>query len=149
MKPRIKQIMAKGEATFEVEHYRKDKTTFPLQVYVKTITWEGKKCFLSVASDITERKRIEENLQSANQMLKAITRYSPLAIITTDLDTNILTWNPAAEQIFGWSEAEVLGRKNPIVPKDKQGEYNGLRGKVQEGVPYLPGSCFVKRRTGR
>jgi len=98
--------------------------------------------------DITERKRMEEDLQSANQILKAITRYSPLAIITTDLDGNILTWNPAAEQIFGWSEEEVLGRKNPIVPADKKEEYNGLQEKVRKGVPYYSRELLRQKKDG-
>ncbi len=97
---------------------------------------------------IAERRAAEENLQRANQILRAITRYSPLAIISTDLDTNVLTWNPAAERIFGWTEAEVLGSKNPIVPRDKQGEYESLRGKVQKGVPYLSREMLRQKKDG-
>ncbi|MDJ0387007.1 PAS domain S-box protein [Roseomonas sp. E05] len=35
---------------------------------------------------------------------------SEYAIITTDLDGRVTGWNPGAEQLFGWSRAEMLGR---------------------------------------
>ena len=54
---RIQLVADKGEATFEVSHYRKDGTSFPLQVFAKAVQWEGRPAVLSIASDITERKR--------------------------------------------------------------------------------------------
>jgi len=58
----IKEILETGEAAFEVEHYRKDGTCFPLEVFVKATEWGGTKVLLSVASDITNRKQVEEEL---------------------------------------------------------------------------------------
>jgi len=133
----------------ETVRIAKDGRRVPVEISGLALR-EGRKItgYSSIMRDITERKRAAEDLQRTDQILKAVTRYSPLAIIITDLDTNILTWNPAAERIFGWSEAEVLGRKNPIVPKDKQAEYNSLRGKVQEGVPYLSRELLRQKKDG-
>lgn len=99
--------------------------------------------------NVTERKRAEETLQSTNQTLSALIRYSPLAIICTDMKTNVLIWNPAAEQIFGWREEEVIGRKNPIVPEDKQDEYRRLREEVGQGNPYSTKELQRRRKDGR
>jgi PAS domain S-box-containing protein len=38
------------------------------------------------------------------------------AIIALDLDGHVVFWNAAAERLFGWRAAEVLGRPLPIVP---------------------------------
>jgi len=40
------------------------------------------------------------------------------AVITTDPDGVILAWNPAAERLYGWPEADVIGRNvaDVIVP---------------------------------
>ncbi len=92
--------------------------------------------------------KLNEKPQKTNQMLNALLRYSPLAIICIDSDTNVLLWNPMAEHVFGWSEAEVLGRKNPIVPKEKREEYSRLRTKVQEGTPYSSKELVRQRKDG-
>jgi PAS domain S-box-containing protein len=42
--------------------------------------------------------------------LESVVEMSPTAILTTDLDANITSWNPAAERLFGYSKAEALGK---------------------------------------
>ncbi len=98
--------------------------------------------------DVTARQRTEKTLQETTQALGAIVRHSPLAIICTDTETNVLTWNPAAQRIFGWGEAEVLGRKNPIVPPDKGQEYDRLRESVLRGQPYYSKELRRRRKDG-
>jgi PAS domain S-box-containing protein len=73
-----------------------------------------------------EAKKISENLQS-------LVKSSPLAIITYNADGQVLMWNPSAERIFGWNEQEVIGKKLPIVPEDKQEESRSLREMVLHG----------------
>lgn len=90
----------------------------------------------------------EARLKETNQTLTALISYSPLAIICTDTDTNVLIWNPAAERIFGWRENEVLGKKNPIVQKEKQAEYDMLRESVRQGVPYFSKELQRQRKDG-
>ncbi len=103
---------------------------------------------LAVTRDVTERKWTEEALYKTNETLNALIRYSPLAIICTDLDSNVMIWNPAAERIFGWKEEEVLGRKNPIIPEGKEEEYRALRERVRQGEPYLSKELVRKRKDG-
>jgi PAS domain S-box-containing protein len=98
--------------------------------------------------DITDRKRAEDELSKANQTLNAMIRYSPLAIICIDTDSNVMIWNPAAEHIFGWREEEVLGRKNPIVPDSAEEEYGRLTEQVRQGEPYLARELVRKRKDG-
>jgi PAS domain S-box-containing protein len=72
--------------------------------------------------NITARKSAEDAFLNANQMLSAIIDASPLAIIALDTEVNVTLWNPAAENMFGWKNDEVLGRPYPIVSTDLQGE---------------------------
>jgi two-component system CheB/CheR fusion protein len=60
--------------------------------------------------DISEMKRTQEALRKATDMsrLAMVARDSPDAVIVQDLDAHILAWNPAAERLYGWSEAEAL-----------------------------------------
>ncbi len=54
-----------GELTFETIHYRKDGTTFPLEVFSRNFTWNGKPALLSIAADIAQRKQAELRLKES------------------------------------------------------------------------------------
>jgi len=63
---------------------------------------------------------LEENLQ---QHFAAIVTGSDDAIVAKDLNSIILSWNPAAERIFGYAAEEVLGKPITIlIPEDRQHE---------------------------
>ena len=59
--------------------------------------------------DTTVRKRAEEQIRFQRRLLDAVGQ----AIIATDLQGRIIYWNRAAEELYGWSIEEVMGR--PIV----------------------------------
>ncbi|MBK1685159.1 chemotaxis protein CheB [Rhodoferax fermentans] len=61
-------------------------------------------------SDISELKRTEATLAQANQLarLAVVVRDAFDAITMTDLEGRILAWNPAAERLYGWTEAQAL-----------------------------------------
>ena len=63
-----------------------------------------------ISMDITERKQTEKALQKANELLRlaVVVRDAHDAITVQDLQGRILAWNPGAERIYGWSEAEAL-----------------------------------------
>ena len=69
---RMQELIARGEISFEVEHLRKDGTILPLMVHVKKTTWGGKSVFLSVQTDITDRKQAETVLRRQNVYLEAL-----------------------------------------------------------------------------
>jgi two-component system cell cycle sensor histidine kinase/response regulator CckA len=78
-----------------------------------------------------ERKRGEASLRQSNQTLQALIQAAPLAIITLDQRSHVTMWNAAAEHIFGWQEAEILGRPLPLIPQDKRDVFeNSIRNDV-------------------
>ncbi len=66
-------------------------------------------------SDITAHREAEEALRKAKDALEAIIEASPLAIYVLDPEGIVKRWNPAAERIFGWTEAESVGNQLPII----------------------------------
>jgi PAS domain S-box-containing protein len=69
-----------------------------------------------------ELERALHAVRDANRKLEAIIEASPLAIIALDREGIVKSWNPAAERIYGWTEAEVLERVLPTVPAEKREE---------------------------
>ncbi|HEU5131007.1 MAG TPA: PAS domain S-box protein, partial [Pyrinomonadaceae bacterium] len=62
--------------------------------------------YVAIRSDITERKRAEEQIREQAALLDQ----AQDAILVRDLDHNILFWNKGAQQIYGWSTEEVIGK---------------------------------------
>jgi PAS domain-containing protein len=69
------------------------------------------------AADLIERKRGEEG----RSQLSAIVEASGDAIYTYALDGTILTWNRAAEELYGYGPEQILGRSaDTIVPPNER-----------------------------
>src|SRR5262249_54072501 len=85
---------------------------------------------LGIARDITERKQAEE----ARSRLAAIVESSEDAILSKNLDGIVLTWNRAAEKMYGYSAAEVVGQPVSIlVPPERAGEVDAVLEHVRAG----------------
>ncbi|MEG3876256.1 PAS domain S-box protein [Microcoleus sp. herbarium7] len=83
-------------------------------------TNDGKpKQILGTANDMTYRKLAEEKLLASQQRISFLLQQTPIAIIELNLNLEIITWNPAAVAIFGYSEEEAKGRvaADLIVPE--------------------------------
>jgi PAS domain S-box-containing protein len=72
-------------------------------------------------------------LASANETMNAIITASPAAIVVLDLDGTVRLWNPAAEQIFGWTASEVVGRFTPVVDPEHEAELRANLAEVARG----------------
>ena len=83
------------------------------------------------ASYETERSRATET----QARLAAIVEHSNDAIVSFDLDHTILSWNAAAELLFGYSAAEVTGRKSSlIIPADNVAHVAQIRELLKNGI---------------
>ncbi|HEV8222444.1 MAG TPA: PAS domain S-box protein [Streptosporangiaceae bacterium] len=54
-------------------------------------------------------------------------------IMAFGADRTTVAWNPAAERVFGWTAAEVLGQPPPIIPAELQAEHNAVLERVRDG----------------
>jgi diguanylate cyclase (GGDEF)-like protein/PAS domain S-box-containing protein len=104
--------------------------------------------FSTIARDMTERNRYEEELRRLNSTLSALVQASPLAIVTLDGESRVTLWSPAAESMFGWREEEVLGERLPIVPDDRWDEHVSLRQRVLAGERFIGIEVHRRDRAG-
>ena len=98
----------------------------------------------SLRAEIAERQRTEAALRHTNQTLQSLIAASPRAIFTLDLQDNVKIWNPAAERMFGWTEAEVRDIPNPVISEESVEEYKKIRQSVLQGI--TPLSLEVRRQ---
>jgi PAS domain S-box-containing protein len=127
-------------APFESIVRRADGSERIVESSATFLTTAGKRtAMLSTIRDITDRKATEEVSRQSQERLRlimeSITEY---AIMTTDLEGHITSWNIGAEETFGFTEAEILGQHSAIIftPEDRA-----------RGVPAQ--EMEQARRTGR
>ncbi|WP_372500303.1 PAS domain-containing sensor histidine kinase [Sphaerisporangium perillae] len=65
----------------------------------------------------------------------AVLASSPNAVVALDRDLTVLMWNPAAERLFGWTSADMTGRRAPLVPDELVAEHNAVLERVRTGGP--------------
>jgi len=83
-----------------------------LLVSTSPMELEGKKALICV-QDITARKHMEDQLEQQRARLQRqaeLINFSHDAIITTNPERVIQAWNKGAEEMYGWTEAEAVGR---------------------------------------
>jgi hypothetical protein len=57
-----------------------------------------------------ENARLYSEAQREKQYFESLVRNNPAAVVVIDRDANVLSWNPAAESLFGYSQDEAIGR---------------------------------------
>lgn len=71
---RISRILSGEKLTFEVEHYHKNGTAFPLEVTANPVHINGVRCLITYHRDITERKQAEAELLAAKGAAESANR---------------------------------------------------------------------------
>jgi PAS domain S-box-containing protein len=100
--------------------------------------------YVAIRSDITERKRAEGQIREQAELLDQARD----AILVRDLNHNILFWNKGAEQIYGWSAEDVIGRNaEDLMFKDRVGQLEAAhKSVIRDGV--WQGEMHQSRRDG-
>lgn len=90
---------------------------------------------IGICRDITSRKKSEAERSRLLAQLQLQIERMPLAYLLTDADFRYIRWNPAAERMFGFAEAEVLGKRpfDVIVPQQSQTLVSSIFEKIKAG----------------
>lgn len=64
-----------------------------------------------------ERQKVAKALRETDDLLRAIVDASPVSIITVNYNYEVITWNTAAEDLYGYEAGSIVGRRIPVVPE--------------------------------
>jgi len=89
---------------------------------------------ISVARDITERKRIESALKQSEEKYRIVLEANPDPVVVYDMTGKVTYFNMAFTNIFGWTLEECLGKRlDFFVPPDTWPETKTMIDKVLSG----------------
>ncbi|MFA6608681.1 MAG: MEDS domain-containing protein [Candidatus Paceibacterota bacterium] len=119
-----KQLRGEIKVIENIPVKRRDDSIFYADINSSPVTIGDKKFVLGIFRDITDRKKIQEELKKSEALLQLEIDRMPIGHIIWTKDFRVESWNPAAENIFGFTAEEVVN-KHPyeiIVPKEAQAE---------------------------
>jgi len=128
---------------------RRNGSQFPVEISLSPISTEKGAFVLSAIRDISDRKRIAEELRRANEelhrrsaeqlgeyraKLASIIDSSEDAILSKDLNGIISSWNRGAENIYGYTAEEIVGKHiSLLTPPDRPDEISEILQKISRG----------------
>jgi hypothetical protein len=128
---------------------RRNGSEFPVEISLSPVSTERGTLVLSAIRDISDRKRIAEELRRANEelhrrtteqlgeyrsRLASIIDSSEDAILSKDLNGIITSWNKGAERIYGYAPEEVVGKHiSLLTPGDRPDEIPEILQKIARG----------------
>lgn len=114
----------------ETTGLKRDGRRFPVEIALSLLNLGHNRIFVAVIRDITERKKSQQ-LQA---QLAAIVEGSGDAIVGIDVDGIIVSWNPAAEALYGYTSSEAIGRPvRLVVPREMRSEMDELFSRLLNG----------------
>jgi PAS domain S-box-containing protein len=119
-------------ARFETIRRHKNGSLFPIELSISPVRDDSGTIIgaSSIKRDVSERRRALET----SSRLAAIVESSDDAIVSKALDGTVLTWNAAAERIYGYQAAEMVGRSiYDLVPNDLRSEEQSILERVGRG----------------
>ena len=131
MRTNIEHMKLYGSVTYETRHRFKDGRIAPVEVRSQIITRNNQPYVISVARDITERKKSQRSLEESEKKYRNFVENSLVGIYKTDLGGNILYANDAIAKILEFESVGEFLNQNILFcyknPKDRQRLLDRLR----------------------
>ncbi len=118
---RIRRVLQEGVlVNFESVHKTKSGAQINVLISGSVIEYEGRRAILSIHRDITERKKVEQQLEEQRALLSSIFEASRDGILLEDEHEMIAYVNTAYAHIFGYDRPEeLIGRPVSVVQSEK------------------------------
>jgi PAS domain S-box-containing protein len=143
IEPALSEIHRRSDHRREWHFRRKDGSVFPADV-IATRVPDG--TLIGMIRDLSDRKRADDY----RERLAAIVESSPDAIIGTDLDGVVTSWNAGAEAIFGFPADEIVGAPIArLIPDEERWQDTIILEKLRRGECVEPFETLRNTADGR
>ena len=146
----LRQRALDGETiTVNTFRRRRNDSTFPVTLTVTGLRHPNSTSTVTDVMILAIEQTESQERHEASLRLAAIVESSDDAIISKDLNGIVMTWNDAAERIFGYTAAEMIGRSiRTIIPDDRQGEEDATLATIRRGDKVDHFQTIRRRKNG-
>jgi PAS domain S-box-containing protein len=138
-----------GKALNTIREYSgSDVEVLPEENEISTLVRANDVMLETIKNHLAERTRAEEAFHETSGKLHALIEASPLAVVVGDASGTVHVWNPAAVRMFGWSEAEAIGRPNPLLSSGEAQELRATCNLVLLGEKFSNTQISCRARDG-
>jgi PAS domain S-box-containing protein len=143
-----------GSTTLGLGRTRK-LVSFPAEISLSEMLVGGQKFYVAMVRDVSERKRVENELAAEKENLAVTLRSIGDGVVTTDVQGRIVMMNSEAERLTGWISQEAVGKPlksifNTVVDLAAQAkaQQSGYRSEAQSILLNLPENATLVSRDG-
>ena len=105
-----RDLKKNGYATFESFHRAKDGRVYPVEIRANHVVFDGREYRCAFATDITERKRMEQSLRQSEGFQRTLLQTIPDLIWLKDTNGAYLACNAMFERFFGAREEDIVSK---------------------------------------
>lgn len=133
--------LASGRS-FEVVAMHKDGHEIPVSVSISPLRLRQRWHSVAILRDMTEHRIAE----ATRRQLAAIVKSTAVSIVGEDLDGMVTSWNLGAQNVYGYTAEEMIGRSVAVlIPEDRWAEFETCAAKIKRGEE-VPRFDTVRRR---
>ncbi|GAA5521636.1 PAS domain S-box protein [Aliifodinibius salicampi] len=106
----INKSLTEGPQVFYWQHQRKDGSLIDTEVSLNSVSLGENIYIQAVVRDVTKQKENERKLRRSEELFRNLFLQAPSAMVMVDTENNVSKINKSFEDLFGYTEEEVLGQ---------------------------------------
>ncbi|MFZ1745111.1 MAG: PAS domain S-box protein [Nitrospirales bacterium] len=138
------QTGQREQVNFRTSHRRKDRTTYPVEVHLQYLQEEGRRVFLAIIMDLTERVATEQELQEAQRTLSTLLKNLPGMVYRceNDWDWTIEFVSPSCQDLTGYppdkfvQSREVSYGRDVMFQEDRERVWQEVQEALKDRKPF-------------
>jgi len=150
--PIILRLKAGEDVTLEQVHIAKDGHRIPVEIHAQPFVFQGRPSLIAVIRDLTERKRVEQELRESERRFRLLLQNIPSVSVQGYYpDGTVHYWNHASEVLYGYRADEAIGRNllDLVIPPEMREDARRAIGVMEQTLlPVDASELTLKRKDG-